>query len=122
MTPADPSSIDHGNPDAEIESFRRDLESRLDGERIKLKEEQYASLRRIEELSENSLVRAAFEWNEYEILLVSSREKFLKKSKEEMFRLFSSRGKYELDNDRIKAVLETILPMADPYHEEGNGN
>ena len=74
MKPGDHQAFE--DPDAEVESFRKALEARLEEQKTLLEEEREGALRRIEELEQRSLVEAEEEWNRYEEALLASSSTF----------------------------------------------
>ena len=110
---ADPSRDLH----PELESFRKELEIRLERERSRLKEEQNQALRRIEELSENSLAMAREEWSGHESVLASARDSFIADLRTALGSLFSS-GTLKEDLDRLsgEAIKKIIPDGPDPGH------
>ena len=104
----------------ELESFRKDLEIRLEKERASLKEEQKRSLKRIEELSENSIVKAREEWSGYEVTLFSDRESFVADLREEMISLLSLTMQRQDLESLAKEAVERIIPRMPSQQERGS--
>ncbi len=94
----------------ELESFRKDLEIRFEKERSRLKEEQKRSLKRIEELSENSIVKAREEWSVFEATLLSDRESFVADLREGMISLLSSTMQKQDLEALARDAVEKIVP------------
>ncbi len=102
--------LDSHSSDEEIESLRRELESKLEKMRTQFDQEQQEAFRRIELLSENSEKNTASEWAGYEIRLATAREELYKRSREEMFLLLGAQIQGNLQDEPIRIVLEKILP------------
>lgn len=94
----------------EIESFRWELESRLEKQKAEVKAELDGAMLKIVSLSENSLKSVESEWEGYENLLEAKRKEILDISMEEINRLLESRVKVDLEQTQISELLGYILP------------
>jgi hypothetical protein len=94
----------------EIESFRWELESKLEKQKTEIKIEIEEAMLKIGTLSENSLKSVESEWEGYEKLLEAKREEILNRSREEINRLLESRVKADLEEARIPEMLGYFLP------------
>lgn len=119
MTPVEPGIPVHQQADSEIEDSRRDLEAKLARERFLTKEAEKEALLRIEKLSDDTVTQVAAEWERYEETIVSLKEEFLERSRNEMNRLMRSCSERRSGEDTIGYVLKMILPSEENEIEDG---
>lgn len=122
MAPVEPGIPEHQLADSEIEDSRRELEAKLARERVITKETQKKALLRIEKLSEDTISQVSAEWEKYEETIVSLKEEYLERSRNEMNRLMRSCYDSRSGEDTKDYVLKMILPFKDDGTEDGNNS
>lgn len=108
MKPGDPQAFE--DPDAEVESFRKALEARLEEEKALLEEEREGALKRIAELGERSLAEAEDEWKRYEETLLASSITFAGDLRDEMASLLDPILEKIMTEEFVEAAVRAILP------------
>jgi hypothetical protein len=108
MNPGEPQAFE--DPDAEVESFRKILEARLEEEKVLLEEEREGALGRIKELEEQSIAKAEKEWTEYEETLLSSGDSFIKDLRSKMTSLLDPLLEKMATEMFVEKSVKEILP------------
>lgn len=106
--------------DRKIDGLRRELESMLENENIKLEEKIEKAFLRMDQIARKSIEDVAAEWSSYEIMLSSAREDLFCKSRKEMARLFDLQNQKGNEDESVRKILEKILQM-EPFEKVVSG-